>query len=46
MLEPRFSVVPPTARTLGETAGYDGPYQAPESPEAATNVTPEWPLGS
>src|SRR5437899_7236158 len=41
--ELRFNVVPPTDRTLGETAGYDG--GAPSSPDAVTKVTPEWPLG-
>ena len=41
----RVNVVPPTARTLGETDGYIGPDQAPESPDAATKVTPVCPAG-
>ena len=38
----RFSVVPPTASTLGEAEGYS---VVPESPEDATNVTPLCPAG-
>ena len=43
--EPRVKVVPPTARTLGETEGNIGPDHAPGSPEAATNATLLWPAG-
>src|SRR5882724_10609508 len=37
------SVVPPTARTFGNAAGYDA--GAPLSPDDARNVTPAWPVG-
>ena len=43
LLALRFRLVPPTATTLGEKAGY--PPGAPLSPVEAQNVTPVWPAG-
>ena len=42
---PIASVVPPTATTRGELAGYPGPPAVPLSPLAAKNVIPSWPAG-
>src|SRR5215469_14539579 len=42
-LASRASVVPPTATTLGDMAGY--PPGAPLSPEEAMNLTAPWPAG-
>src|SRR6516165_3810323 len=38
-----FRVVPPTATTFGDTAGYDG--GAPASPDETRKVTPACPVG-
>ena len=40
-----YSEVPPTATTLGDEAGHWAPRKAPESPLAATKVTPLCPAG-
>ena len=40
-----FSVVPPTASTWGDAAGYSAPPFAPLSPLDATNVIPSCPAG-